>query len=291
MVFFVCEGCNESLKKNQVDKHAMRCRNCYAVTCVDCNVTFYEDDYRSHTTCISEAEKYEGALYRPQKDKGSAGGDGSKPKKRSAQELWMDLVEAMVADASKAPTALREILSGLGGYGNVPRNEKKFANFVKNSLNVRSDGVIKALWAFLSERHQEQQQQQQQKAEVEVAKAHGENKDDSARKSGEKDTNEVEEKKEGKKEKKSKEKKNKKRKHSEHQKAGSESTKASKMTTEASAASSSDDTKELKEKKQKKKKKKKKKEKCEGRGEKSDEAKVAMKEDKAKKRRKKNEVE
>jgi len=23
MVFFVCEGCNESLKKNQVDKHAM----------------------------------------------------------------------------------------------------------------------------------------------------------------------------------------------------------------------------------------------------------------------------
>ena len=291
MVFFVCEGCNESLKKNQVDKHAMRCRNCYAVTCVDCNVTFYEDDYRSHTTCISEAEKYEGALYRPQKDKGSAGGDGSKPKKRSAQELWMDLVEAMVADASKAPTALREILSGLGGYGNVPRNEKKFANFVKNSLNVRSDGVIKALWAFLSERHQEQQQQQQQKAEVEVAKAHGENKDDSARKSGEKDTNEVEEKKEGKKEKKSKEKKNKKRKHSEHQKAGSESTKASKMTTEASAASSSDDTNELKEKKQKKKKKKKKKEKCEGRGEKSDEAKVAMKEDKAKKRRKKNEVE
>ena len=291
MVFFVCEGCNESLKKNQVDKHAMRCRNCYAVTCVDCNVTFYEDDYRSHTTCISEAEKYEGALYRPQKDKGSAGGDGSKPKKRSAQELWMDLVEAMVADASKAPTALREILSGLGGYGNVPRNEKKFANFVKNSLNVRSDGVIKALWAFLSERHQEQQQQQQQqKAEVEVAKAHGENKDDSARKSGEKDTNEVEEKKEGKKEKKSKEKKNKKRKHNEHQKAGSESTKASKMTTEASAASSSDDTKELKEKKQKKKKKKKK-EKCEGRGEKSEEAKVAMKEDKAKKRRKKNEVE
>ena len=35
MVFFVCEGCNESMKKNQVDKHASRCRSCHAVTCVD----------------------------------------------------------------------------------------------------------------------------------------------------------------------------------------------------------------------------------------------------------------
>ena len=52
MVFFVCEGCNESLKKNQVDKHASRCHNCYAVTCVDCNVTFYGDDFRAHTSCI-----------------------------------------------------------------------------------------------------------------------------------------------------------------------------------------------------------------------------------------------
>ena len=59
MVFFVCEGCNESLKKNQVDKHASRCHNCYAVTCVDCNVTFYGDDFRAHTSCISEAEKYD----------------------------------------------------------------------------------------------------------------------------------------------------------------------------------------------------------------------------------------
>jgi hypothetical protein len=40
MVFFVCDGCNESLKKNQVDKHAMKCRDCWAVTCVDCSVTF-----------------------------------------------------------------------------------------------------------------------------------------------------------------------------------------------------------------------------------------------------------
>jgi len=31
----------------------------------------------------------------------------------------------------------------------VPRNEKKFGNFVKNSLNVRSDVIVKEIWNFL----------------------------------------------------------------------------------------------------------------------------------------------
>lgn len=31
----------------------------------------------------------------------------------------------------------------------VPRNEKKFGNFVKNSLNVRSDPVVKEIWDFM----------------------------------------------------------------------------------------------------------------------------------------------
>ena len=63
MVFFVCDGCNETLKKNQVDKHASRCRVCTSVTCVDCSVSFYGNDY-AHTVCISEAEKYEGLCTR-----------------------------------------------------------------------------------------------------------------------------------------------------------------------------------------------------------------------------------
>lgn len=31
----------------------------------------------------------------------------------------------------------------------MPRNEKKFGNFVKNSLNVRSDPVVKDIWDFM----------------------------------------------------------------------------------------------------------------------------------------------
>lgn len=40
MVSFSCDGCGNILKKNQVDNHAYKCRQCYAVSCVDCHVSF-----------------------------------------------------------------------------------------------------------------------------------------------------------------------------------------------------------------------------------------------------------
>lgn len=63
MVSFVCESCQETLKKPKLDQHKQRCR--WAVyTCLDCNVTFEGVDYRQHTACISEAQKYEKSLYK-----------------------------------------------------------------------------------------------------------------------------------------------------------------------------------------------------------------------------------
>lgn len=64
MVFFVCEGCNETLKKNQVEKHVLKCKVCYAVICIDCNKVFPENEYLKHNTCISEAEKYQKGLFK-----------------------------------------------------------------------------------------------------------------------------------------------------------------------------------------------------------------------------------
>jgi len=29
MVFFICDVCQETLKKSAVDKHCMRCRDCW----------------------------------------------------------------------------------------------------------------------------------------------------------------------------------------------------------------------------------------------------------------------
>jgi len=140
MPVFVCEGCNETLKKAQVQKHALRCRQCHAVTCVDCSHTFYGDDFEAHTTCISEAEKYEGSLYKAKKSM-----------KTNPQDAWMDLVTEAAQNASSAPPNIRSYLSRMADFGNVPRNPKKFCNFVKNSLKLHSDATIDLIWKYLED--------------------------------------------------------------------------------------------------------------------------------------------
>ena len=107
---------------------------------MDCNVTFAGDDYVAHTSCISEAQKYEGALY--------MGGKKGKVPKRNPQEMWMDLVAEAAKDPS-TPPKMREQLAHMAELGNVPKQQKKFFNFVKNSLKLRNDAEIQAIWGHL----------------------------------------------------------------------------------------------------------------------------------------------
>lgn len=110
------------------------------MTCVDCSVTFYGDDYAAHTTCISEAEKYEKSLFKPKSN--------VKPK---PQDLWNSLIEDIVSLKQKAPPAVQVYLPRLASLSNVPRNHKKFLNFSKNSLNIRDDRLLESIWKFLEE--------------------------------------------------------------------------------------------------------------------------------------------
>ncbi|XP_066927223.1 cell growth-regulating nucleolar protein-like isoform X3 [Clytia hemisphaerica] len=81
MVSFICDACGNTVKKNQVEKHYQTaCRNCSVLSCIDCGVDFPGDAYVSHTSCISEAEKYQGHLYQP-KDKENKG--------ESKQKQWI----------------------------------------------------------------------------------------------------------------------------------------------------------------------------------------------------------
>lgn len=66
MVSFSCEVCNDTVIKKKLDQHRQRCYGAY-FTCIDCSITFSDSDYRNHTQCISEAEKYEKALYKGKK--------------------------------------------------------------------------------------------------------------------------------------------------------------------------------------------------------------------------------
>ncbi|CCG80834.1 Putative uncharacterized protein [Taphrina deformans PYCC 5710] len=65
MVTFSCDSCNDTVKKPKANQHAQRCRA--GLTCIDCSKTFYSGDWSVHNSCISEAEAYQGALYKPTK--------------------------------------------------------------------------------------------------------------------------------------------------------------------------------------------------------------------------------
>ena len=66
MVSFVCDYCQETIKKPKLEAHKSRCR--YAqFSCIDCSVSFQGTEYRAHTSCISEAEKYQGSTFKGSK--------------------------------------------------------------------------------------------------------------------------------------------------------------------------------------------------------------------------------
>lgn len=61
MVSFICNTCQECVKKNRVDKHCeTQCAEAWYFTCVDCNKVFAGFEFRDHTSCISEEQKYHG---------------------------------------------------------------------------------------------------------------------------------------------------------------------------------------------------------------------------------------
>ncbi|WVF72157.1 hypothetical protein IAT40_006969 [Kwoniella sp. CBS 6097] len=79
MVSFQCDACADTVKKPKLDQHRSRCHSSF--TCLDCSTTFRNpSEYKGHTTCVSEAEKYQGALYRgPKKGQNGAQSESQAP--------------------------------------------------------------------------------------------------------------------------------------------------------------------------------------------------------------------
>lgn len=62
------QNCGDVLTKKKLDPHRNRCRGA-SFTCIDCMVYFPGVEYRAHTSCMSEEQKYQGALYKNKKQK------------------------------------------------------------------------------------------------------------------------------------------------------------------------------------------------------------------------------
>ncbi|CAG8747074.1 23496_t:CDS:1, partial [Dentiscutata erythropus] len=66
MVSFSCDQCADVIKKPKLDQHRIKCP-ITTFTCIDCSKTFVGTSYKSHTSCISEAEKYQKGTFKPKK--------------------------------------------------------------------------------------------------------------------------------------------------------------------------------------------------------------------------------
>ncbi|KAJ5612937.1 hypothetical protein N7510_006131, partial [Penicillium lagena] len=76
-------NCGDVLTKKKLDPHRGQCRGA-SFTCIDCMVHFHGTEYRSHTSCMSEAQKYQGALYKEKPGKNNKKGQqNNKPESRT----------------------------------------------------------------------------------------------------------------------------------------------------------------------------------------------------------------
>ncbi|RWS25079.1 cell growth-regulating nucleolar protein-like protein [Leptotrombidium deliense] len=137
MVFFICDNCGETLKKNKVDTHIYKCGS-HTVSCIDCNKHFDRKSYNDHKTCLQEDEKYGGANYQKKE---------SEPKGKKKQDEWIQRVHEAAKNAKVSP-AIKNYLDAILNYDNIPRKKAKFINFVKNSIRNIRPQALDELWSL-----------------------------------------------------------------------------------------------------------------------------------------------
>lgn len=137
MVYFECQQCNETVKKPKLAKHLEMCGSHY-VSCIDCNKVFDWQSWESHTSCVSEAQKYQGHLFQAKE---------STNKGQVKQDAWVDNVQKSIEnpDMNVSPET-KGLLVKLLSFTNIPRKQKPFGNFVKNSLKIWDERKINAMW-------------------------------------------------------------------------------------------------------------------------------------------------
>ncbi|XP_022091720.1 cell growth-regulating nucleolar protein-like isoform X2 [Acanthaster planci] len=160
MVFFTCHSCGECVKKAHVEKHYLtECHSCEVLSCMDCGKDFVGNDYKYHTKCISENEKYGGKDYRAT----------AKPNKGEVkQSQWIESVQAVSSSQSTNPR-VRSLLNRLADFNNIPRKKTKFEKFIQNSLKVWDASLIEQVWAVFSEAGNKQKTQTEDKSLDKVA--------------------------------------------------------------------------------------------------------------------------
>ncbi|SGZ57427.1 CIC11C00000000116 [Sungouiella intermedia] len=144
MVSFSCEVCNDTVIKKKLDQHSQRCHGAY-FTCIDCSTTFSGTDYRGHTQCISEAEKYEKALYKGKKKPAKEEKKFVKEEKKDVKEVKQEKkpVKEEKKEKSKISKQKKEKKIDLSKYSNG--SLYKIIKDMSKDLNKDKKDVLKQL--------------------------------------------------------------------------------------------------------------------------------------------------
>lgn len=137
------------MKKPKLDNHFGKCHSPF--TCVDCSKTFGgPKEWKSHTSCISEAEKYQKSLYKGKKNVCACSiiyraGDLTQPRSLSRCPWSIsNLMErlALTATSSKNPTPIVP-----------PRPRTRSRNQKKNLKHRQIKGVSPRISIHRAPRH------------------------------------------------------------------------------------------------------------------------------------------
>lgn len=150
MVTFTCMQCSESLRKPAVAKHIRRCRG-GLLSCIDCGQDFDEESYKAHTSCISEAERYQGALFKAK----------AKKIKVSPQEKWSAAIAFVAQNCSGESEQVQEALQKLAEADNCPRKKAKFTNYLRNTCRAVRAGDIPHIFELVEKRRVAAQEEEQ----------------------------------------------------------------------------------------------------------------------------------
>jgi len=130
MVSFSCDLCADIVKKPKTQQHLSRCPNAQ-FTCIDCNTTFHGNNFIHHTSCISEAEKYQKSLYKvnkkdtPNKQKRQKVGTPNNINNQSLEEEQSNSKELKSSEQDQSPNIVTD----------NNKNHNQESNFRKKKKN------------------------------------------------------------------------------------------------------------------------------------------------------------
>ena len=139
MVTFVCDSCQETLKKAKLDAHASKCRGA-RFSCVDCSTSFSGIQYRLHNTCITEVEKYQKTNFVNGKTSALPNASHDKASKPTSRGAVSSLPSLLIVPFSTPKALERKLVKPVSLYTFLRYLKKE--SFRKESKNFLNNIVV-----------------------------------------------------------------------------------------------------------------------------------------------------